>query len=113
MNIPDIVVSQVEWTRVLWQRIQAIRPGDQQALDIEFFFRAASQPSAIALQYFLSAETEYTSRVHAWEDEWKVSGVIPTMTVDLEMLEQWVDWMVHAGAHFSCIFDGWGAELAD
>ena len=59
------------------------------------------------LATFLRDQTDYD--VRATSDS--VSGTTQPTTVDLDVLNQWVGWMVAAGAEYGgCEFDGWGAE---
>ena len=43
--------------------------------------------------------------------QWSVTGSTQPTAVSLDILNQWVGWMVVAGAeNGGCEFDGWGAE---
>ena len=43
---------------------------------------------------------------------WAVSGTTQETEVSLEILDDWVRWMVAAGeANGGCDFDGWGAQV--
>ena len=41
-----------------------------------------------------------------------VRGSTQRTTISLDILDQWVEWMVAAGAeHGRCLFDGWGVQI--
>jgi hypothetical protein len=43
--------------------------------------------------------------------QWSVTGSTQPTVVSLDILNQWVGWMVGAGAeNGGCEFDGWGAQ---
>ena len=41
---------------------------------------------------------------------WVVAGSTQPAAISPAILDQWVDWMVTAGLHQNCEFDGWGTE---
>ncbi len=44
---------------------------------------------------------------------WSVSGSTQPTAVSLDILNEWIQWMVSAGAaNGGCEFDGWGAPVA-
>jgi hypothetical protein len=43
--------------------------------------------------------------------KWRVEGNTQTTAVSLEILDQWVTWMVTAGKERGCDFDGWGTQI--
>jgi hypothetical protein len=67
---------------------------------------------------FLHEETDYEVRacerpgdVDA-EPDWVVIGTTQPTPVSLELLDDWCEWMIAAGAaEGPCAFDGWAAQL--
>jgi len=73
---------------------------------------------------FLSEETDYevSARVRPGSEdaaadvdrEWVVIGTTQPTPVSLELLDDWCEWMIAAGAaRGPCAFDGWAAQLVD
>lgn len=84
---------------------------------LEFFYLAPGESEAWALVAFLGEETDYD--VRAFErregmDEntpWLVVGMTQPTPLSLDLLDDWAEWMVAAGAvKGPCAFDGWGAQ---
>jgi hypothetical protein len=100
-----------------WAALQEHGIGESSDLRLDFFYVAAGQVEAEALGEFLRDETDYHVDVHGIKKgmlskkQWSVKGSTQPTTVSLDILNQWVTWMVAAGAeHGGCEFDGWGAQ---
>jgi hypothetical protein len=91
---------------------------DRDELRLGFIYLAPSEEAAHALAKFLWTETDYDVEVHHrpigddTEPTWLVVGATQPTLVTLEILDDWVQWMVAAGAaEGPCAFDGWAAQL--
>jgi len=81
-------------------------------VQLEFSYVAPGEQQARALQRMLTRETDYAARATALNDStWAVTGVTKPTTITLEVVNEWVTWMVSAGLQYDCVFDGWGTEL--
>jgi hypothetical protein len=107
----DLLQRQLELTRATWTRLQEHGVSDGAELRLDFFYEAPTNARATDLMRFLERETDYEMRVTADEDQWMLRGRTKPAALSLAIVEQWVDWMVTAGLHFDCVFDGWGAEV--
>ena len=102
--------EQLAMNEQTWSTLQENGVDDSTELSLDFAYDAPGETEAEALATHLRAETDYEVSV---EDGW-VSGSTKPMRVSREILDQWVERMVAAGAeHGPCQFDGWGAELPD
>jgi Regulator of ribonuclease activity B len=86
---------------------------------LEFFYLAPGEDEARGLVAFLRLETDY--EVRAFErregmDEntpWLVVGITQPTPVSLELVNDWTEWMVAAGAEMGpAAFDGWDVQAA-
>ena len=102
--------EQLDLTRQTWQRLQEHGVSDGVELKLDFFYAAPTNALATELSRFFERETDYETRVTADQDQWIVRGHTQRAPLTLAILQQWVDWMISAGLHFGCVFDGWGAE---
>ena len=100
-----------------WAALREHGVDDSTKLRLDFFYVAPGEAEAEALGVFLRAETDYTVDVHSMKDgllskkRWSVTGSTQLTTVSLDVLDQWVSWMVGAGAkNGGCEFDGWGGQ---
>ena len=91
---------------------------DQDELRLGFIYLAPSEAAAQELASFLWTQTDYEVEVHHrpvgedTEPTWLVVGATQPTFLTLEMLDDWVQWMVAAGAaEGPCAFDGWAAQL--
>lgn len=96
-----------------WGVLQARGVSETTELRLDFAYRAPNEAGAIALRDLLSTETDYEVRADSDGGRWSVLGRTQGTSVSLEILDQWVDWMVSAGMQTGCEFDGWGTELRD
>jgi len=108
----------------VWARMQA-GGLDEQQLRLGFIYLAPGEPEAQELATFLRDETDYDVEVHeqkasaATVASWLVVGATQPALVTAGVLDEWVQWMVAAGAaEGPCAFDGWeaqsvGPDLAD
>jgi hypothetical protein len=101
-----------------WAALQEHGVDESTELRLDFFYVAPGQSEAETLGAFLRRETDYNVGVERIrkrmlsKKRWYVMGLTQPTTISLDILNQWVDWMVAAGAeHGGCEFDGWGAEI--
>ncbi len=88
---------------------------DRQQLRLGFVYLAPGESEGRQLAAFLREQTDYVVEVHAQGDDaepaWLVVGHTQPTFVSLELLNDWVEWMVAAGAaEGPCAFDGWAAQ---
>jgi hypothetical protein len=103
-----VLARQLAMTPQTWAALQENGVTEQTQLQLDFFYLAESRDQGEELARFLRSETDYDVRV---EDD-SVTGTTQPTTVSAAILEQWVEWMVYAGAeHGGCEFDGWGAAV--
>jgi hypothetical protein len=112
------LAEQREMTAETWIALED-RGIHEQHLRLEFFFDAPDGSAAESLATFLAKETDYELSTTPDEAEakagpgWLVGGRTRPTRVSAEFLDQWVSWMVTAGAeHGECVFAGWGASVA-
>ena len=112
--------EQLRVNREIWADLQAHGVDEQSELRIGFLYLAPGEEEARALVAFLHDETDYdvTSRAKrgdpAAEPDWVVIGTTQPQAVTLELLDDWVEWMIAAGAvHGPCAFDGWAAQIVE
>ncbi len=91
---------------------------DRQQLRLGFVYLAPGESEGRQLAAFLREQTDYVVEVHARGDDaepaWLVVGHTQPTLVSLELLDDWVEWMVAAGAaEGPCAFDGWAAQVQD
>ena len=114
----QLLELQLQTNRDIWADLQEHLGADSQ-LRLGFIYLAPGEPEARDLVAFLRAETDYDVDAHAREDDdpqaeqsWFVIGTTQPTPVTLELLDDWAEWMIAAGAvHGPCAFDGWSAQL--
>lgn len=97
-----------------WQALlrNGLKPDTQLRLD--FFFHSPDEKKAKGLKELLE---EYDYEVSITEGEpisecnWQVSGRTVSTTLSLEIIDQWVKWMIAAGKEYDSEFDGWGTSV--
>ena len=99
------------WARLQEHGLDAIE------LRLGFIYMAPGEDEAQQLAGFLREETDYEVEVRSQRErklakpEWFVVGATQPTPVSLDLLNEWVEWMVAAGAaEGPCAFDGWAAQ---
>jgi hypothetical protein len=110
-----LLAKQVTMNEETWGVLQSRGVTEASELRLDFTYRAPSRASAEALKGVLSDETDYNVTVQSdggmFRKRWSVVGSTQLTSVSSAILNQWVDWMVTAGLHQDCEFDGWGTEV--
>lgn len=88
---------------------------DSTLLRLDFEYNAPGRAEAEDLAQFPSTSADYEIGVSLgprWglRRDWQVTGKTQPTPVSRQILDDWIRWMVLAGAgHGECRFDGWGA----
>jgi len=123
----DLLERQLERNREIWAELREQGIGDGSELRLGFLYVSAGVAEADQLVAFLSQETDYDlqARVRPDQDDdadpeaeadsdadWVVIGTTQPTPVTLELIDDWCEWMIAAGAaEGPCAFDGWAAQL--
>lgn len=122
MGVPDwveqTIASQQAMNRTSWVELQKHGVDETTDVGLEFFYVAPGEEEAARLVEYLRDETDYDVRAVSHKKgafsrrTWIVTGKTRPTTISLEVLDEWVQWMVAAGAaNGGCEFDGWGAQV--
>ncbi len=114
----QLLELQLRRNRDIWADLQEHLAAESE-LRLGFIYVAPGEPEAQALVDFLREETDYDVEARSRRDDgpegeesWSVIGTTQTTTVTLELLDDWAEWMIAAGAVAGpCAFDGWAAQL--
>jgi len=116
---------QLRANRDIWATLQEHGVEPDAELRLGFLYVAPGEPEAQALLAFLREETDYDLDARSrpgggggeaadpgGDEEWVVIGTTQPTPVTLELLDDWAEWMIAAGAaEGPCAFDGWAAQL--
>jgi hypothetical protein len=100
-----------------WATLQQHGVTEQTGLRLDFSYDAPTRGAADKLVKLLRDETDYDVREPQaagafFSRSFLVSGTTQETQVSLDILNQWVDWMVAAGRESDgCTFDGWGVQV--
>jgi hypothetical protein len=114
----QLLEQQLERNREIWADLREQRIEDGDELRLGFIYAAPSVAEADQLVAFLSEETDYemSARPRPGDDEeadpdWIVIGTTQPTPVTLDLIDDWCEWMIAAGAaEGPCAFDGWAAQ---
>ena len=112
-----ILVKQVAMVEDTWDALQRAGVTGDTQLRLDCLYYAPGESEAHELAEFLGHETDYDVRVESDAGGFlkkatsKVASTTQPTRVSLDILEEWVRWMVAAGAQYDCEFDGWGAKV--
>lgn len=122
MDVPDwfeeTVARQLAMVPQTWAVLGEHGIDADSEIQLDFFFDAPSEAAAVELIAFLRLETDYDVDVdftgQGETRAWQVVGSTHPTTLSKEILQDWVRWMIAAGAQYgACQFDGWGAGLPE
>jgi len=110
-----ILAKQLAMNEQTWSLLQTHGLTVDSKLRLDFFYNAPTRETAQGLCALIHNKTDYKVRVvshrRLFRREWGVNGTTQLVSVSLQILNEWVAWMVAAGAEHSCDFDGWGASI--
>lgn len=103
----------------IWAGLREHGVDEETVLRLGFSYVAPDEPEARSLVAFLREETDYDVDVRSRPDDdadggqaWIVLGTTQPTAVTRELLDDWAEWMIAAGAADGpCAFDGWAAQL--
>ena len=111
------LARQLEMNVETWGRLRQHGVTKATSLRLDFMYEAPTRGAADKLIQLLRGETDYDvseplASGAASPRSFFVSGTTQDAKVSLDVLNQWVDWMVAAGHQSGgCVFDGWGAQV--
>jgi Regulator of ribonuclease activity B len=113
-----LLAQQLEMNPRTWAALEKRGVDTKTLLVIEFSFTAPGRREARHLQEVLRQRTSFSAQVIAegslFKRHWRVVGHTKPSTASVEMLNDWVTFMVTLGAkHGGCRFDGWGVKVPD
>lgn len=106
--------KQVSMNTETWETLQHKGVTEDTEVQLDFFYDSPSKEKAEQLQELLN---EYDYEVLIAQSgsflkrRWLVSGKTSKTTISLQILDQWVHWMITAGKQHDSDFDGWGVEV--
>ena len=110
-----ILAKQLVMNKDTWAALRSHGLTETTELTLDFAFVAPSRANAEALRAVLVDQTDYDVEVKSdgglFSKRWSVTGSTKPTAISAEILDQWVTWMVTAGVHENCEFDGWGAGV--
>ena len=110
-----ILAKHLTMNEQTWATLQRHGVTEDTELRLDFTYEAPDEASALKLQAVLKRETDYDVAVKSsgafLRKQWSVTGSTQPTAISQAILDQWVDWMVTAGLHQNCEFDGWGTQL--
>ena len=109
-----VLGKQLAMNEATWRTLASHGVSPATELRLDFVYAAPNRASAEALKGVLNDETDYDVRVESsgiLSKTWAVVGSTQPTAVSPAILDQWVDWMVTAGLHQNCEFDGWGTQV--
>jgi hypothetical protein len=111
-----VLARQLAMNAPTWAALQEHGADAASVLTLEYFYRPSGQAEAEQLAAFLRTDTDYDVDVVSqnrglFGNGFSVLGKTQPAGVSLEILNDWVRWMVIAGVENGpCEFDGWGAQ---
>lgn len=117
----QLLKLQLGKNRDIWAGLREHGVDDDSELRLGFVYIAPGEPEARSLEAFLRSETDYDLEARArpgedldadGDEDWVVIGTTQPTPLSLELLDDWAEWMIAAGAgEGPCAFDGWAAQL--
>lgn len=113
-----LLAQQLEMNPRTWSALEERGVGAQTLLVIEYSFTAPGKQEAHRLVEVLAQRTNFTSQMvgegSVFKRHWRVVGHTQPATASVEMLNDWVTFMVTLGArNGACRFDGWGVKVPE
>jgi len=115
----ELLEQQLSRNKDIWAGLREHGLEDGNELRLGFIYVAPGVAEADQLVAFLHEETDYDVSIRerpgeddADDPDWVVIGTTQPTPVSLELIDDWCEWMIAAGAaEGPCAFDGWVAQL--
>ena len=115
----ELLEQQLSRNKDIWAGLREHGLEDENEVRLGFVYVAPGEAEAQGLVDYLRDETDYevSARERPGEDagdepDWVVIGITQPTAVSLELLDDWCEWMIAAGAaEGPAAFDGWAAQL--
>ncbi len=109
---------QLEMNPRTWAALEQRGVDSKTPIVIDFYFTAPSKDAAKYLMRILRQRTSFACEIHPegprLKRTWRVIGQTKPSTASVEMLNDWVTFMVTVGAkNGECRFDGWGVKVPE
>jgi hypothetical protein len=113
-----LLAQQLEMNPRTWSALEQRGIDTRTLLVIEYSFTAPAKRAARDLVKVLRERTNFTAEVigegRPLRRHWRVVGHTQPATASVEMLNDWVTFMVTVGAkNGACRFDGWGVKVPE
>lgn len=108
-----VISKQLAMNRQTFSQLRQAGLEPDDVVQLDFFFVAPDEKCAVALKSFLEQNdclnVSVERRGGLLSRKFDVAGQSLPTTVSIELLDEWVEWMVAQGLERACEFDGWGA----
>jgi hypothetical protein len=115
----QLLELQLKANPLIWDNLRSRGMTPDSELRLAFLYVAPGQSEAEQLEAFLRDETDYVVKAHSQREsrfaqrDWFVAGTTQPAVITLATVNEWVEWMIAAGAsNGPCAFDGWAGQLA-
>lgn len=113
-----LLEQQLEMNPRTWSALEQRGVGARTLIVVEFSFTAPGRRAARKLVKVLRERTNFSAEIVAdgprLRRRWRVVGHTQPSTASVEMLNDWVTFMVTLGARTGeCRFDGWGVTVPE
>ena len=113
-----LLEQQLEMNPRTWAALEERGVNTRTLLLIEYAFTAPTKKAAQGLIKALQAQTNFTTELLAQgtilKRHWRVTGQTKPAAASVEMLNDWVTFMVGLGSkNGECRFDGWGVRVPE
>lgn len=114
----QLLDRQLEMNPRTWAALEQRGVSSETLLVIDFYFTAPSKDAAKYLMRIIRQRTSFACEVRPegprLKRTWRVFGQTKPSTASIEMLNDWVTFMVTIGAkNGECRFDGWGVKVPE
>jgi Regulator of ribonuclease activity B len=110
-----ILARQVAMNRQTFAALQQAGLKPQSEVQLDFTFVAPDEERALALRSLLEQNdcigVSAQKRPGLFSKKYTVTGKSAPTNLTIEVLDQWVQWMVVQGLELDCEFDGWGTSV--
>jgi hypothetical protein len=115
----ELLEQHLHRNKDIWVGLREHGLEDENEVRLGFVYVAPGEAEAQRLVDYLRNETDYelSARERPGEEsgdepDWVVIGTTQPTAVSLELLDDWCEWMIAAGAaEGPAAFDGWAAQL--
>ncbi len=103
----ELLMSHLDKIITKWGRLEERGHEEGAKVRMSFTYFCNNHDDAEMLRSLFITGTDFDVEIIKRKEFWALNGNTLDTDISLEILKEWVKWMIDAGLKFQCVFDSW------